>query len=68
LTPEFLSSCSRFVSLEELVDASRLNIQSKQGLGTEEWDNFIRDNTSFDGWEEMLEAAMITWTKKQLGL
>lgn len=71
LTPEFLSGCSKFHSLTELFTGSGFSIKSQEdfkAIPDDEWDRFIRLNTSFAGWREMLHAATAAWTKKKLAL
>lgn len=67
----FISSCSRFTSLDELFGASGFEIDSAEdfeAIPDDEWDAFISENTSFNTWEQMQQSAVIAWTQKQLGL
>lgn len=71
MSPEFISNCSRFSSLEELFSASNFKIESMEdfkAIPDEEWDTFIRNNTSYSSWEEMQHDAAKIWTANQLGL
>jgi hypothetical protein len=70
LTPSFLADCSQFESPDEMFRASGFKFESVddfKAIPDSEWDAFIKKHTSFEGWQEMLDAAAATWTKKQLG-
>lgn len=71
LTPGFLAGCSRFASADQMFQASGFKIESAddfKAIPDAEWDMFIKNNTSFGSWQEMLQAAGAEWTRKQLGL
>lgn len=71
LTPSFLAGCSQFSSADEMFQASGFKIESAEdfkAIPESEWDAFVKNRTSFGGWQEMLKAAGATWTQKQLGL
>lgn len=71
ITPEFLSSCSRFASLEELFAASGFKVDSSEdfkAIPDDEWDAFIRQHTNFETWQEMLGEASAVWAKNRIGL
>jgi len=69
LSPSFMTGCSRFGSLDEMIQASGFKVESEddfKAIPDAEWDAFIRENTSFSGWREMLEGGAAEWAKKQL--
>ena len=71
LTAEFLKTYSRFNSLTEMFNASGFVITNADDFKTvpdDQWDEFIKQNTSFADWNELLAAAAKVWTKDQLGL
>lgn len=71
LTPNFVMACSRFQSANELFEASGFEIKTEENfkaIPDDKWDDFIRSNTSFSSWKEMLGAAGTAWTKAKLGL
>jgi len=71
LTPEFLARCSRFGSADELFESSGFRVQSAEDFAAipdAEWDSFVSKNTSFDNWQNMLDAAVKAWTITRLGL
>ena len=70
LTPSFLAGCTLFNSADELFEKSGYKIESQEDFNAipdEPWDEFIRNNTSFSSWKEMLEAATAAWAKGKLG-
>ncbi len=70
LTPEFLSTCSSFGSVQEMFEASGFAINSTddfKAIPNLEWDAFVTRNTSFTSWKDMLDSAVRSWTSRQLG-
>jgi hypothetical protein len=70
LTPGFLAKHTRFLSEDELFEASGFSVQSTENfekIPDEEWDNFIQQNTPFATWSDMLSAAGAEWAQKKLG-
>jgi|GEM_PF-2063916 len=71
ISAEFLSSCSRFNSFSELLEASGFEGKSKEdfkAIPDDEWDQFIDENTSYQSWAEMLQSAVEKWYRNKLGL
>jgi hypothetical protein len=71
MSPEFMSRCSKFGSIQELFDSSGFKIDSAADFAAipdEQWDNYIRTNTAYPSWMEMQKAAVADWTKRKLGL
>jgi hypothetical protein len=71
LTSEFLKTCSRFSSLTEMFNASGFvitNADDFKAVPNDQWDEFIKGNTSFADWNELLSVAAKDWTKDQLSL
>jgi len=69
LTPEFISRHSSFAAEDEMFEASGFVIQSAEdfaAISDEDWDRFIRMNTSFDSWMAMLQAAQFEWHIRHL--
>ena len=70
LTSEFLSTCSHFKSAVELFETSGFTMRSQEefdAIPDDKWNAFIRQNTSYSSWEEMLKAATAAWVKRELG-
>ncbi len=71
LTPAFISKCSSYKSADELFDASGFKVKTQEDFAAipdDAWDDFIRKNTAYGNWQEMLQAAGSVWVKKELGL
>lgn len=71
LTPAFLAKCSQFLSPDEMFAASGFEVKNTEDFKTipdTEWDNFIRKNTSYKSWSEMLSAASAEWSQAKLSL
>ncbi len=70
LTPTFLAGCTLFNSADELFEKSGFKVESQadfDAIPNDVWDEFIRGNTSFPSWKEMLQAAGANWAKEKLG-
>lgn len=71
LTPGFLARHTRFLSADELFEASGFKIETAEDfekVPDEDWDEFIQQSTPFADWSDMLSAAGTEWTRKKLGL
>lgn len=71
LAPGFLSKYSRFLSVDELLEASGFKADTAEEFAKipeEELDLFIERNTTFATWDEMLSAAGTEWAQKKLEL
>jgi hypothetical protein len=69
MNTDFISSCSQYSSLEELIDASGFKVESKEdfeAIPDDEWEEFIQSNTSHESWLEMQKAAVLAYTKASL--
>ena len=66
----FVRKNTSFSSVEEMFEKSGLEIESEEDIkkNQEVWDEFIKTNTNYAGWEAMLKAASVEWLKKGLGL
>jgi len=66
----FMRKHTSYASFGKLLDDGGDEISEAEdfeAIPEDEFDQHIRENTSFDNWEEMLEAAGEAWTVKQLG-
>lgn len=71
LTPEFMSAHTKFSSLAELKKASGFQMETVdefEDLPEEKLDAFMRRETQFSNWTDMIKAAGAEWVKRQLGL
>ena len=60
MPPQFISNCSKFVSLEYLFEESGFKIESQEDFAAipdDAWDAFIKGNTTYENWSEMQKAA-----------
>ena len=70
LTPGFLAKHTRFLSEDEMFEASGFKVETAEDfekIPDEEWDRFIEQNTPFTTWSDMLSAAGAEWAQKKLG-
>ena len=61
MNPGFISSCSQYSNLEELIEASGFKVETEEDFAAipdQEWEQFIQTNTSYEGWIEMKDAAL----------
>lgn len=71
LSPEFVSSHTKFANAEEMFEASGFKIESQNDFAAipdAEWDAFIRSISSFSDWQSMLGEAGSVWAAKKLGI
>ncbi|WP_328222445.1 hypothetical protein [Aeromonas caviae] len=65
----FISNCSKFTSLEELFESSGFKIDSPEDFAAipdDEWNIFIKENTTYEDWSEMQQAAAAEYFKSAL--
>ncbi len=70
LTPSFLATCTLFNTADEMFDKSGFKVANQadfEAIPDDAWDEFIRGNTSFPSWKEMLQAAGKHWAEDKLG-
>ena len=70
LTSGFLAKHTRFLSEDEMFEASGFKVETAEDfekIPDEEWDRFIEQNTPFTTWSDMLSAAGAEWAQKKLG-
>ena len=68
--PSFIKRNAGLEDLEALFEASGFEIESQEDfekIPDDEWDKFIREQTRFGGWQEMLDAAAKEWAQRKLG-
>lgn len=65
----FLKRNSEFESISEFFEASRWEVETPEDLeaiSDAKMDRYVREHTTFDSSEEMLQAAAEEWTADQL--
>ncbi|MFW6116389.1 MAG: hypothetical protein ACOC6F_01560 [bacterium] len=68
--PAFLKKYTNFASLEELFEASGFAVESQEDfeeIPDAEWERFIKSNTRFSSWEEMIRTALKEFVARELG-
>ncbi|ABF42474.1 conserved hypothetical protein [Candidatus Koribacter versatilis Ellin345] len=66
-----MAKCSQFISVDDLFAASDFKVETPEdfkAIPDDQWDDFIRKNTSYESWNAMLTDAASEWTAKKLGL
>ena len=69
MTPKFISSCSKYSDFDELLKFSGFERESLEGfeaIPNEKWDSFIQENTTYESWQEMQEAAGVEYARNML--
>jgi hypothetical protein len=68
---QFMRRHTRFCSFGEMVAASGFKVESTEDFAAipdQDWDQFIRQETSFPNWAAMQEAAGEEWVARKMGL
>ena len=65
----FMQKNTSFGNVVEMFEKSGLGIESREDIENNQkaWNEFIKTNTNYAGWEQMLRAASEEWIKRQLG-
>ena len=69
LSTKFMQEHSPFSSFEAMLAASPFSVNSAEdfkAIPDADWDAFVRENTRFSSWREMLSAASAEWMKQRL--
>lgn len=70
LTPAFMSSCSKYASIDSFFGAGGFNFESQEEfeqVPDDELDSHVCATTSFGSWDEMLTKAGEQYALRQLG-
>ena len=65
MTDEFIQENTNFSNWKELMEAG--GIQSSEDIQAEPFSLFIAENTEFDGFDDLAQAAAAEYMKKKLG-
>jgi len=66
---EFMSKHTRFASIDEMVKKSPFKVESEEdfkNIPDEAWDVYVRENTPFNSWAEMISKAGEEYLGKQV--
>ncbi len=55
--PTFMTKYTQFKTIEDMVEQSPIRGEKKEDFSSGEWNKFVKEKTSFQGWEEMLVKA-----------
>ena len=68
----FMEKNTNYKSFEELCNSSEFTIESQEDFqkitNSDDWDKYIKDNTNFNSWEEMMIEAYKEYVQRKLGL
>jgi hypothetical protein len=68
---EFISAHTNFPTLEGFLTSSEFDISSQEAFEAvpdDEWDEFVKSESDFSSWQEMMEAAVALWVSNNLDL
>ncbi len=71
LSDDFISENTKFSTIDELFEASGFEVGTQEdfvNIPDLEWDEHIRTHSSFENWQEMLNAASQEWVVSKLSL
>ena len=69
--PDFMTAFTNFKSIDEFFEKSPFDINTQEdfeNLNESELDNYVKENTRFSSWEEMMNEAGKRYIAKKLGL
>ncbi|PAV70851.1 hypothetical protein WR25_22881 [Diploscapter pachys] len=69
LNPQFISAHSSFANLESFFAASGFKAETPEefaAIPDDKWDQFVAENTDFEGWAEMQKSAHEAYLLSQL--
>ncbi|MCX0413788.1 hypothetical protein ACV3ZD_01240 [Clostridium perfringens] len=70
-TPDFMNQFTNVDSMEKFIDGFKKDLSTeeiKEALETQEWNEYVIDNSGFNSWDEMKQAAGNLYVKNKLGL
>jgi hypothetical protein len=66
MTDSFIRSQTSFANWQEVMDVG--GVESNEDIVSDNFSEFIRKQTKFDGFDDMAHAAGAEWVSKQLDL
>lgn len=69
-SPSFMQHHTSFNNIDDFLSAAGIDPSSQASFDNfpeNELDRFVKDNSSFSSWEDMLSEALEKWTFDQLG-
>ena len=58
--PAFMAKYTQFRTINEMVEKSPFKVESEEdfkNIPDKEWDNYVKEKTSFQSWDEMMSKA-----------
>jgi hypothetical protein len=56
-SPAFMTKYTQFKTIEDMVEKSPIKGEKKEDFISEKWNKFVKEETSFQSWAEMLAKA-----------
>lgn len=69
MSPSFISSNSKFANFDEFARGAGYKVETAEDLRAipdEPWDAYVRSETPFESWAEMLKAGIVAHAKRSL--
>lgn len=64
--PEFMTKHTKFNTISDFFDATPFDSSNFDEIDDSDLDVFVKQNTTFPNWQEMLGEASEIWTENQL--
>lgn len=68
---EFISTHTEYATLEDFLASSGFDTSSQEAfeaISADEWDAYVKSESDFSSWQEMMESAVVLWVSNHLGL
>lgn len=66
---DFMKRYTRFMTIDKMFENSGFKINSQEdfeNIPDDEWDNFIKNNTSFKNWNQMINKASEVYFNRKM--
>ncbi|MFW6027153.1 MAG: hypothetical protein ACOCRX_12530 [Candidatus Woesearchaeota archaeon] len=66
----FMRRYTNYNSIDEMIEESNFKVETEEDfkkISEDDWDEFIKKNTKFDNWQQMINKAGEEWVAKKLG-
>ncbi len=67
---DFMKKYTKFTSMSEMLEKSEFEVKNAEDFSKipeDEWDKYVKENTSFENWDAMKVQAGKLYVKKELG-
>ena len=65
----FMTANTKFASIQEMLDKSGFEVATREDFAAipdDDWDRYVRANTTFESWSAMQGSAVQAWTSKKM--